>query len=310
MDDQPSFTDPTSAAARSRAIDPRYSLPISPDAEAVWDEIGRLDLAYNVAELEVRGFTVIPPEKVASPKFTAQLRAKILEVSERRSGVRPDVETGATHTGSNNPFGQLMAYMLFEDPIFQEAMLNPVGLALTTYMLGKNAIASNCIALVKGPGAVDLNLHADHVLMTSPFPHHPHVCNVTFALSDYSEENGGLCFVPGSHRHYRAPAPMEGLDQRVAINAPAGSMIFWGGSTWHGAFARRAPGLRINLLIAMMRPNMRPQEAYRENVTQAQLDRNPPRFATLMGKDLNYGWKEEGPQNEATAYSVSRHAYD
>jgi ectoine hydroxylase-related dioxygenase (phytanoyl-CoA dioxygenase family) len=310
MDDKPTLGEALSTHAIPPRFDPHYGLAISPDTEEIWEEIKRLDLTYHVAELEVRGYTVVPPDKVASPKFIAQLRKTILDVSERRHGVRPDEQEGATHKGSANPFGQLMAYMLLEDPIFQEAMLNPVGLALTAYMLGKNAIASNCIALIKGPGGVDLHLHADHVLMTSPFPHHPQVCNVTFALSDYNAENGALCFVPGSHKQYRAPMPMEALDQRVAVVAPAGSLIFWGGSTWHGAFARRAPGLRINLLMAMMRPNMRPQEAYRENVTQEVLDRHPPRFATLMGKHLNYGWKEEGPQNEANAYNVSRHAYD
>ena len=205
--------------------------------------------------------------------------------------MKPDVAAGTTHAGSNNPFGQLMAYMLFEDPIFQEAMLNPVGLALTSYVLGKNAIASNCIALIKGPGEVELGLHADHVLMSAPFPQHATVCNVTFALSDYSQENGGLCFVPGSQRYYRPPAPMEGLDQRVPVICPAGSLIFWGGNTWHGAFARRAPGVRINLLMAMMRPHLRPQEPYREDVTQEMLDRHGPRFAKLMGKHINYGWQ-------------------
>ena len=307
MDDTPTLGQALSAPPRH---DPHYGLQISPETEAIWAEINRLDLTYHIAELEVRGYTVVPPEKVAPPAFIARLRKAILDVSERRYGVRPDENEGATHTGSNNPFGQLMAYMLFEDPVFQEAMLNPVGLALTRYMLGANAIASNCIALIKGPGAVDLHLHADHVLMPSPFPQQPHVCNVTFALSDYSEDNGALCFVPGSHKHNRAPLPMEGLDQRVPVIAPAGSLIFWGGSTWHGAFARRAPGLRVNLLMAMMRPNMRPQEAYRENVSPEMLERHPPRFATLMGKNLNYGWKEEGPQNEATAYNVSRHYYD
>ncbi|MCC6918694.1 MAG: hypothetical protein IT548_05785 [Alphaproteobacteria bacterium] len=87
-------------------------------------------------------------------------------------------------------------------------------------------------------------------------------------------------------------------------------MIFWSGHTWHGAFARTAPGLRINLLMAMMRPHMRPQEPYRENVTAEMLAKNPPVFARLMGKHLNYGWKAEGPQNEATAYNVGRHVYD
>ena len=96
----------------------------------------------------------------------------------------------------------------------------------------------------------------------------------------------------------------------MPVECKAGSIIFWGGNAWHGAYARKNPGLRINLIMAMMRPHMRPQEPYRENVTQEILDANPPRFARLMGKNLNYGWKEEGPQNEATAYNVSRHAYD
>jgi hypothetical protein len=40
---------------------------------------------------------------------------------------------------------------------------------------------------------------------------------------------------------------------------------------------------------------MRPQEPYREDVTQEILDRNPPRFARLMGEHLDFGWREEGP---------------
>jgi hypothetical protein len=146
--------------------------------------------------------------------------------------------------------------------------------------------------------------------LEAPFPSIPQVCNITYALSDYTRENGALCFVPGSHKHLCHPAPGEGLDQRVPVECEAGSIIFWGGNAWHGAYARTAPGLRVNLIMAMMRPHMRPQEALRENVTQEILDANPPRFAKLMGKHINYGGKEEGPQNEATAYNVSRHAYD
>jgi len=87
-------------------------------------------------------------------------------------------------------------------------------------------------------------------------------------------------------------------------------MIFWGGHTWHGAFARTAPGVRVNLLMAMMRPHLRPQEAYREHVTDEVLASNPPRFAKLMGKHINYGWREEGPQNSQNAYNMGRHVYD
>ncbi|HLZ83051.1 MAG TPA: phytanoyl-CoA dioxygenase family protein [Caulobacteraceae bacterium] len=310
MDDASCLERATASVSSRSGGSSRFGLPISPEALELWDEIERLDLVRNIAELEVLGWTVIPPEQAAPPGFCERLRDKILEVAARRDGRPADREAGATHTRTHRPIGGLYTYLLFEDPIFQEAMCNEVGMALTTYLLGRNAIASNCIGGLKGPGEADLGLHCDNALMVAPFPPIPQVCNITYALTDYSRENGALCFVPGSHKYLRHPAPGEGLDQRVPVECRAGSIIFWGGNAWHGAFARTAPGLRINLIMAMMRSHMRPQEPYRETVTQAILDANPPRFATLMGQHLNYGWKEEGPQNEATAYNVSRHAYD
>ena len=301
---------PRAAALSTPKSPARHGLPITPDAYEVWNEIERLDLTRNIAELEVLGWTVIPPEKAAPAGFCDRLRDKIIEVAARRDGRPVDTETGSTHARANRPIGGLYTYLLFEDPIFQQAMCNEVGMALTTYMLGKNAIASNCIGGLKGPGEEELGLHSDNALMVSPFPATPQVCNVTFALSDYTRESGALCFVPGSHKHLRHPMPGEALDERVPVECEAGSLIFWGGNAWHGAYARTAPGLRVNLIMAMMRSHMRPQEPYRENVTPEILAANPPRFAKLMGQHLNYGWKEEGPQNEATSYNVSRHAYD
>ena len=61
-----------------------------------------------------------------------------------------------------------------------------------------------------------------------------------------------------------------------------------------------------------MRMYMRPQEPYRENVTPKILERNPPRFAKLMGQHLAYGWKEEGPDYAALgrAGASGQHRWD
>ena len=45
----------------------RYGLPIVRAALQVWEEIERLDLVRNIAELEVLDYTVIPAEKAAPP---------------------------------------------------------------------------------------------------------------------------------------------------------------------------------------------------------------------------------------------------
>lgn len=264
----------------------------SSNLDAVWAEINRLGLSEYVAELEAQGFTVIPPEKVAPKDFTERLRQKVLEVAERRTGQRPLVEEADTQ--GDTPFGQMLQYMLFEDPIFQEAVLNPTALAMASYLVGRSAMVYTFQSFLKGPGGNDLPLHTDNIMMPAPYAPYAQICNTTLLLSDYSRERGSICFVPGSHRFGRPPEPGEMLDQRVPIDAPAGSLVVWPGSTWHGAFRRQTAGLRMTLVMMYSRMYVIPQEPYRENVTQEILDRNPARFATLMGQHHAYGYEEEG----------------
>lgn len=289
---------------------------IAPDAEVVWEQIERLGLFRQIAELEVKGYAVIPPEMIGPPAFIDELRQSLIDVVEHRYGTRLDLasnEIPAPDRNVNEAYkavGINVAYLLFENPAFQKAAMNETVLALIDYLIGKSANITSCVSLIKGPGDTDLPLHIDSVITPAPLSPHQQFCNVTWLLTDYSREGGALCFVPGSHKYLRAPIPGEGVADRVPIEAPAGSVVLWPGSTWHGAFARMTDGLRANLIIQYIRPHLRPLEPYRENVTREILAANPPRFATLMGQDLNHGWKEEGPQRESTAYNRGRHAYD
>jgi hypothetical protein len=55
---------------------------------------------------------------------------------------------------------------------------------------------------------------------------------------------------------------------------------------------------------------MRTLEDYRSEVTQADLDRNPPRFAKLMGRHISYGWKKEGPVLDGSETLIGSTAYN
>jgi len=281
--------------------DDRYGVSIAPAATALWETLRTLDLLENIAELEIKGLTVIAPDKVASPEFIERINNAIDRVARQRYPDRDNVAKGA--------FGEVLPYMLFEDDVFQEAVLNPVVLALTTYLVGENSFLFNCMAVIKRAGSSDLYLHCDHAMHSAPFAPHVNICNLTMALSEYSQENGALCYVPGSHRYYRHPMPGEGVDQRVVVNAAPGSLIVWSGNTWHGAFQRTAPGTRKSLIIGMARPFVRPQELYKEHVTPELLDKHPTRFRKLMGQHIGWGWKEEGLTNPNTL-DVGRHVYD
>lgn len=281
-----------------KANPPITPYPISGDALALWDEIERLDLAANIGELEVKGFTVVPPEKLAPPEFTQRMLKATLAAAKRRHGVEvsEDMTAETAPEPLKSPFGLPLVYGLFEDEVFQQALLNPVVRALATYLVGSNAVLSEYGLLIKAPGGADLDLHADSFMMPDPLPAMPHICNLTWIMTDYSRENGSVAFVPGSHRYQRRPLVNEGIAERVHVDAPAGSLIVWGGNLWHGAFARTAPGYRVSATAYMCRPHMLPQARFGYEVPQEIIDRHPPEFARIMGRGVPYGWKEEGPR--------------
>ena len=279
----------------------------NPDIGRIYQEIQELGLETYVAELDTFGLTAIPPEKVGPQSFTQELRDKILALSEQRTGIKPDLGRGQSHANIKATSGQdgevWLWRILFEDPVFEQALMNRTQLALVTYLLGFSAKLSNNSAVVKGP--VDWNgppkplgLHSDNRGVPSPFPAYAQVANATWVLTDYTLENGCVGYLPGSHRLCRHPTPEEALDEIVPVVAPAGSLLIWHGNTWHAPFPRTAPGLRISMLNYFCRDYFTPQERYRDEVPEAMLDRNPPRFRTLMGLADGYGWGSEGPDSQ------------
>jgi hypothetical protein len=266
----------------------------------VWDKITTLELEKHIAEIETLGLTVIPPEKAAPPGFADRLKAATLRFIEKQDGGRlPDFETGATHR--NQILGDYH-YLILHDPVFQEMLCQPVAVALLDYLLGEGSIVHANSALCKGPhdelikgSELVLPLHSDNQLLPGPFHPFAEFANLTWTLTDYSKENGSLAWVPGSHLLCRHPKPGEGVAQAVAVDAPAGSIICWHGNTWHGAFRRLTPGIRLSIGCIFSRPYIWPRHPLREDVTPEILAANPPRFAKFCGKHVMGNWREAGP---------------
>src|SRR5262245_16858245 len=272
-------------------------------------EIEALGLKRHADQRERDGYTVLPPALAAPAGLPDRLREAILAAAERRSGARPDLARGSTHAGykgpffapaagPDSPFGELLQTLLFEAPVFEEALMNPAALAMATHMLGYTCVLSSMSCMLKGPGEAPFALHVDSPL-DSPLPPYSAVCNCTYALTDYSRANGALAVVPGSHRWCRVPQGDElrvredGPARAVAVECPAGSLICWHGNLWHGAFPRSAPGLRINLILYFALPSMRTQEDLVGRITPEMLGRNGPRFAILTQQAIAYGFHSQ-----------------
>jgi len=89
-------------------------------------------------DLLVQGFTVVPgvlsEDRIARAKAAMVRRAET--VAERK--IEPDTATSEDFNGA-----KYLHYMLFDDPVFPEILLEPNPLALITYLLGENCLLSS-----------------------------------------------------------------------------------------------------------------------------------------------------------------------
>ena len=248
-------------------------------------EIRRRGLVERAWELEVDGYTVLSPEQVGEGSGARLLEAS-LALAGRKYGRRPDLAHEAEHAGLISPFGNVQTEIgiLGEDPVFEQALLNPPILALMRYLLGESCALIHQSLFLKSPGPDHLPLHTDQdqTAGTSPFPHYAQVANATWMLTDYTIAGGAICFVPGSHKLCRAPTRAEATDLSLfePVEAPAGSVVVWHGNTWHGAFRRTTPGTRVSLVEYFGRWFLAGMNT--SEITPEMLARNPPEFAHLV----------------------------
>lgn len=261
--------------------------------QRIIDAIRAHGLIERAWELEADGYTVLRPDEVGGGReVAAGLLEACLALAERTSGHRPDLATEGAQADLLTAFGNVEAEIgiLGEDRLFEEALLNPPMLALVDYLLGESCALIHQSLFIKRPGPHHLPLHTDQDQTTnsSPFLPHAQVANATWVLTDFNAANGTTCFVPGSHKLCRAPTTQEATDLSLfkPVEAEAGSIIIWHGNTWHGAFRRTVPGVRVSIVQYFGRWYLAGAET--SPISQAMLDRNPPRFAQLVRSRQGY----------------------
>jgi ectoine hydroxylase-related dioxygenase (phytanoyl-CoA dioxygenase family) len=259
-------------------------------------------LERHVAELEILGYTVVPPEVVGMAELVEEARDRLIALA---------VKDGADSTDYTTYLEGLSfeLYALFnQGRVFEQWLLNPVMLLLGKYLLGENMILNNSLAYVKGRTDKYLRMHSDTLMVPDPLPEYRHLVNMTLALTDYTVAGGCIGIVPGSHKLRRHPTAAEALEYELmtAVECPAGSLIVIPGNTWHGAYPKSTDGLRVTLVQGFSRRYLQPYVS--TAVDEAILQRNPPEFARLLGRDNWMGFGADGvdPALMAPTYASAR----
>jgi ectoine hydroxylase-related dioxygenase (phytanoyl-CoA dioxygenase family) len=283
------------------------------------ETIESLGLTENLLELELQGYTVLTD--VLSQDRIDRAKAAIVRRVESANNIKldPDATTAEDFHGM-----AYQHYLIFDDPVFQEILLEPRPLALVNYLLGESCVLSSMGSHFRGPGGMPLAAHADgqtDAFLTAAAS----IANCNYALTPYTKEEGALVMFPGSHHKQRQPTPHEnwtssgetimdimakGLEPNeldaiewemptggVTMEINPGDAVIWHGNSWHAGWRREVPGVRVNLAAYFCRPFMSTQERRGDTRHPEVFERhaNNPLFAKLLGEKVFNGWQEEGP---------------
>lgn len=101
------------------------------------------------------------------------------------------------------------------------------------------------------------------------------------ALDEYTTTNGSTVIVPGSHKWDSERRPDR--SEATPVTMPAGSIVYFIGTLWHGGGENRSGEGREALTVQYCMSWMRQLENLQLAVDFERLEEIPPRLVEMMG---------------------------
>ena len=238
------------------------------------------ELSGHLERMKRDGYTVV--EGVLDAGATAALRDDVRRL-ERELAARPaaNLFEGVRTLRIYN--------LLIHGAIYRQIPVHERVLPIIEGVLDRGCLVSSLSSIDIGPGEAAQPLHADDQLIPLPKPHVSIICNTMWALTDFTEANGATRLVPGSHRAERSPQPFGEQVEVVAAEMPAGSVLVFDGSIWHGGGANRTDEARLGVAMNYCAGWLRQQENQLLGIPVEIAREFSPRLRKLVGYGLYKG---------------------
>lgn len=227
------------------------------------------------AELEANGYAII--EGVLTADEAKAKRKALTDILDATPTGRNDFEGYKTR----RIYALFAKTREFDGPATHPLMLGVLDRVLGSYQL------SAPIGIEISPGESQQRLHTDDGVYPLPRPHQELVLNMMWALDDFTELNGATHVIAGSHK-WADRRPQEGDAEERAV-MPAGSVMFFVGSVFHGGGANNSERPRLGVILEYCTTWLRPQENHFLGVPKSIVRSLPERLQELLGYNIHGG---------------------
>jgi ectoine hydroxylase-related dioxygenase (phytanoyl-CoA dioxygenase family) len=227
------------------------------------------DLPYE--ELDKAGFTVvtaaIPAEDLASVAAAYDVAVE--------SAAPDEIRVGSSTTRVNG--------LVNRGPEFDPLYLHPLALEACGRILNEPFRLSTVHARTLRPKTGAQNLHVDYQRDHRGWT----MIGFIYMLDPFRDDNGATRFVPGSHLWSTVPPELlagsnADYPGQVLACAPAGSMILFNGSVWHGHAANRSAEPRRSIQGAYIRRDAESKADLMKSLLPETLSRLSPLAKSML----------------------------
>jgi len=218
-------------------------------------------------ELHETGFIVVP-EALPSGQLTQLTAAYDTAVCAARP---ENISVGSTTTRVSNVVNCGVG--------FDQLYINPQILGACYSVIARPFKLSTMHARSVHPHAPAQSLHVDFPRYDDGWP----MVGFIIMIDPFRCDNGATRFVPRSHNTASSLSDPAAADKpSVTANGPAGSMIIYNGSIWHGHSANRTGEPRRSIQGAYIRRDAEAAVNYAEQINQETLRRISPLAKYLL----------------------------
>ena len=238
------------------------------------------------SQLDRNGYLVL--EDFMSPEMLEALRQRVEELFESEG-------ENAGSEFRKEPQARRLANLVDKGEVFREAIASPEILKLVEQVLGPEFKLSSLNVRSANPHSTDSQpLHCD--MGALPDERGNQVCNTVWMLDDFTETNGALRIVPGSHKWGQLPQqvlsdPVAMHPQEMLVTGKAGTVVVMNAHMWHGGTANRTDAQRRAMHGFFCRRDL-PQQQYQKRLLRSETQEAlGPELRKLLA--LDDAWNDE-----------------